>query len=82
MRLTAGHDCLVEGCEGLAVYGHAQAGTTRWACRSHSHLIGFNRPASLLGADDSGSGVAAVEAGPPVARSRPAATYPSQGRLL
>ena len=82
MKLTAGHDCLVDGCDGLAVYGDSASGVTRWACHAHAHLIGFHRPAFLLGADGSGSGSPPVEAGPPVARSRPAATYPSQGRLL
>lgn len=82
MKLTAGHDCLVRGCEGLAVYGFSHAGVTRWACRAHNDQIGFNRPALLLGAHDSEAGALAVGAGPPVARSRPAATFSNQGRLL
>lgn len=83
MKLTAGHDCLVAGCEGLAVFGRNSAGGSQWACRAHATQIGFYQPeAHLLGAHGIGPGATDVDrAGPPVARSRPAATL-SQGRLL
>lgn len=75
MKLTAGHDCIATGCEGLALFGMKVGEQTRWACRAHQTLIGYSQ-------QPAGRFAATAEAGPQAARLAPPVATPSQGRLL
>jgi hypothetical protein len=88
MSVTAGHDCVHDGCRGLALYGMRFNGEARWACLNHRHLIGFTeRPAASTSQSDAGADAGARPAPGRAAgvHNAPAAIpsrFPSQGRLI
>jgi len=86
--MTAGHNCIIKGCAGLAVYGFGRpsSGIMKWACAEHTGRIWPTFPSPSAGgdaaggeADGSGERTAPARAIHP---SQPPFAAKEQGRLL